>query len=78
MDCAPPVARRSTLDSGQELARLEWLADVVVGTRLQSRDTVDRIGSGRDHDDANPATAFAQPPCEREPVLAGEANVEQD
>ena len=25
-----------------------------------------------------PPTAFAQPPCEHEPILAGEANIEQD
>src|SRR5262249_34144119 len=66
------------LDSGQALARIERLANIVVGTGLQSRDTVDRIGSGRDHDDAKPPTAFAQPACEREPVLAGESNIKQN
>src|SRR5262249_47146531 len=34
------------LDSGQELARIEWLANIVIGTGLKSHDTIDRIGSG--------------------------------
>src|SRR5215471_20976184 len=66
------------LDSGQELARIEWLADIIVGTGLKSHDTIDRVGRSCYHDDAKPPTAFAQPPCEHEPILAGEANVEQD
>src|SRR6516225_1254260 len=66
------------LDSGQELARIEWLADIVIGTGLKSHDTIDRVGRSCYHDDAKPPTAFAQPPCEREPILAGEANVKQD
>src|SRR5262249_53078945 len=66
------------LDSGQELARIEWLANIVIGTGLKSHDTIDRIGSGGDHNDAESAAAFAQPACQREPILAGEANVEQD
>jgi hypothetical protein len=77
MDGAPPVARRNTLFT-RASSRIEWLADIVVGTGLQSHDTVDCIGSGCDHDNAKPATAFAQPSCEREPVLAGESNVEQN
>src|SRR5262249_20606302 len=66
------------LDSGQELARIEWLADIVISTGLKSHDTLDRVGRSCYHDDAKPPTAFAQPPCEHEPILAGEANIEQD
>src|SRR5262249_7435122 len=73
--CSTP---QHALYSSQELTRIEWLADIVVGTGLQSHDTVDRIGRDCDHDNANPATESAQPPCEREPILAGESNVEQD
>src|SRR5262249_50184463 len=51
---------------------------MVAATGLQPHATVDRVGSGCDNDDAEPATAFAQPPCECEPVLARETNVEQD
>src|SRR6516164_3429720 len=44
--CSTP---QHALDSGQELARIEWLADIIVGAGLQSHDTIDRIGSDRDH-----------------------------
>src|SRR5262249_3945608 len=43
-----------------------------------TEDRVKGMGRGGDHKDAEPAAAFAQPACQREPVLAGEANVEQD
>src|SRR5262249_12740281 len=56
------------LDSGQELARIERLADIVVGTRLQSRDTVDRIGSGGAHKYAEPAAVLPQTTCHSEPT----------
>src|SRR5262249_58680086 len=50
----------------------------VAGPGPKPGDRADGAGGGRAHDDADRAAAFAHPACERDPVLAGKANVEQD
>ena len=46
-------AAKHGLDAGNNLARAEGLADVVVGSQLQAEETVDLFDPGRDHDDRN-------------------------
>ena len=65
------------LDAGEQLARIEGLGDVVVGADLEADDAVDDVARGRDHDDAD-VVALAQEARQRQAVLAGHADVEQD
>ena len=71
-------AAQHALDARQQLARLERLGDVVVGAEFEADDAVDRLAGRGHHDDADLAAALAQPARQREAVLAGQADVEQD
>src|SRR6185295_5110829 len=71
-------AAQDAFHTRQQLARLEWLGDVVVGTGLQADHAVDRIGGNRHHNDADAATFLAQPARKGEAVLARQANVEEN
>ena len=64
------------LDPRQQLAQVERLGDVVVGADFEADDLVDRIAPSGDDDEAA-VPVLAQLPGDREPVLAGQAEVEQ-
>ena len=71
-------AAQHALAARQQLARLVGLGDVVVGAALQPEHLVDRVARRRQHDDADPRAALAQPAGQREAViLAGQLDVEQ-
>ena len=65
------------LHAREQFARVEGLRDVVVGADLEPDDAVDDVARRRDHDDAD-VVALAQVARERQPVFAGQADVEQD
>ena len=73
----PVDAAQHALDPRQQLARLEWLSDVVVGAGFQPDHSVDGVGGCRHHDDADAPALLAQPARERKAVLAGQADIEQ-
>ena len=61
---------------GDQLAEPERLHDVVVGTELETDDTVDLVAARR-HDDDRDVGLRAQPATQLEAVEVGEAEVEQ-
>src|SRR5215831_11010752 len=46
-----PGPSQDRLDAGDDLARAEWLADVVGGAQLQPEQPVDLVDTGGGHDD---------------------------
>ena len=66
------------IDAGGELAHLEGLGDVVVGSDLEPHDDVDNIARGRHHDDRYLDAGTAQPAAHVEAGEAGQGEVEQD
>jgi hypothetical protein len=70
------MATQHGADPGKQLARAEGLGEVVVGAELEAEDAVDLLALGGEHDDRHCQLA-ADLPCEREPVLAGHAHVEE-
>ena len=73
-----PGATENALHPGQQLAWIEGLGDIIVGTGFEADDPVDRIAGRRHHDDADLAAALAQPAGDGEAVLPGQADIEQD
>ena len=65
------------VDARQQLAQVERLGDVVVGTDLEADDLVDGVASPGD-DDQPAMPMLAQLARDREPVFARQAEVEQD
>ncbi len=65
------------LHARDELAGRERLGDVVVGTDLQTGDTVDLLVARGEHDDGGAALG-ADPAAHLEPVDPGETDVEDD
>src|SRR5690606_11995185 len=63
--------------AGAQLAWIEGFADVVVGADLEADHAIDGVGRSGDHDDSDVVT-LAQVPGERQPVLSGQSQVEQD
>mmetsp|Transcript_16163 Transcript_16163/g.30510 ORF Transcript_16163/g.30510 Transcript_16163/m.30510 type:complete len:366 (-) Transcript_16163:133-1230(-) len=63
------------LDAGQQLARVEGLAEVVVGTQLQADDAVGLVGAGGQHDDGHLGAA-AHRLAQREAFGVGQHHVE--
>jgi hypothetical protein len=61
---------------GEQLAHLERLGHVVVGTELEADDPVDRVARGREHDQADPRMRLAHPARQRQAVLARHVDVE--
>jgi hypothetical protein len=65
------------LDRASSSRGSNGLGDVVVGADLEADDAVDDVARRGDHDDAD-VVALAQEARQRQPVLAGHADVEQD
>ena len=72
------VAAQDGLDARDELARIERLRQVVVGAHLETDDAVDVLAFCRQHHDGDVFTGGAQAAADREPVLAGQHEVEHD
>ena len=72
------VPAQHRMDARDQLARIERLAEVVVGAHLEADDPVDVLALRRQHDDRDVFAGAAQPPADREPVLAGQHQVEHD
>jgi len=69
-------APQHRLDPRDQLAQVERLGHVVVGTDLQSHHLVDRVAASRDDDEAA-APVLAHAAGDREAVFAGQAEVQQ-
>jgi hypothetical protein len=63
-------------DAGDQLLGLERLHDVVVGTRLEAENHVDRVALGGEHHDRNPGLG-ADLLADVDAVLAGQHQVEE-
>jgi len=61
----------------QELARIEILGQIIVGSHLETDDTVGIFPLGREHDDGNGAVG-AQTPAKAQAVVARQHDVEHD
>ena len=70
-------AAQHRLDAGQKLARVEGLAEIIVGAELQTDDSVGLLGHGGEKDDGN-FGRVAQMAAERQAVLARHHDVEHD
>ncbi|MCY1301705.1 hypothetical protein D9M70_513310 [compost metagenome] len=70
------VAPQHGLDPRQQLAGVEWLGQVVVGTHFQADDAVQRRAGAGDHDHRQ-VVMFAEIARQAEAVLAGQADVQQ-
>ena len=64
------------LDARHELARVERLGQVIVGAHLETDDAVDVLALRGQHDDGHRFARRAQAAAYREPVLAGQHEVE--
>jgi hypothetical protein len=77
---APPAARAAAaqhgLDAGDQLARVERLAEVIVGAHLEADDAVDRLVARGQHDHRSRLATRAQPPAGGQPVLTRQHQVE--
>ena len=72
------AAAQHGLDAGDQFARVEGLADIVVGAHFQPDDAVDRLVSRGEHDDRQRLATPAQAPAGGQPVLARHHQVEHD
>ncbi len=77
---SPPIglAAQDGMDARDELARIERLRQVVVGTHLEPDDAVDLFALRGQHDDRDALARAAYPPADREAVLARQHQVEHD
>jgi hypothetical protein len=66
------------MHAGQQLARVERLAQVVVGADFQADDAVDVLALGGEHDDRGAVVGGAQAAADGQAVLAGHHQVEHD
>ena len=64
-------------DAGEQLARAEWLDEIVVGTDFQPNDTVGLVAAGGEHDDRH-GRGSAQRTGDIEPVHIRQSEVEHD
>jgi hypothetical protein len=64
-------------DTGEQFARAEGFGQVVVGADFEAEDAVGLTADRGQHDNRHPA-ASAQLPAQRETVLAGQHDVEND
>src|SRR5690606_30744109 len=64
------------VDPRQQLARIERLGKVVVGTHFEPDDAVDFFGLGRKHDDGGVVVPAAQVAVDGQAVFAGKHQVE--
>ena len=55
-------ATQDSADTGDQLARLERLDDIVVGAELEARDPVDDVVAGGEHDHGHGGTGCTQHP----------------
>ena len=69
-------AARDGVDARQQLAKAEWLDEVVVGTEFEADDTVDLVAACADHDDRHARTG-AQFAAHLVAVAIGKAQIEQ-
>ena len=72
------TAAQHRVDSGQQLARVEWLGQIVVGTHLQPHDTVNVLAFGGQHDDGSFVIGGPQPATNGQAVLAGHHQVQHN
>ena len=70
-------AAQNRLDAGEQLAQVERLGDVVVRADLEADDLVDGVPPAG-HDDQAAVPVLAQLTRDREAVLAGQAEIQQD
>src|SRR5439155_3218876 len=70
-------ASQDGADARQQLARVERLAQIVVGAELEPDDTVDVVVLGSEHQDRR-RTTRAQTPADRQAVLARQHQIEND
>ena len=63
-------------DAGQQLTRVEWLGEVIIGADLEADDAVDVLSLCRQHDDGGKAWLCAQPARDRQAILTRHHPVE--
>ena len=66
------------MNTGEQLARVERFAQVVVGADFQSHDAVHVFALGREHDDGRAVAVGAQAAADGQAILAGHHQVEHD
>ena len=66
------------VNAGDELARIERLRQIVVGAHFEPDDAIDVLALRRQHDDRHRLAGAAQAAAYRQPVLAGQHEVEHD
>jgi hypothetical protein len=72
------AAPQHRVDPREQLARVERLGQIVVGADLEADDAVDILDLRSQHDDRRRIVGGAQAPADRQPVLAGQHQVEHD
>ena len=65
-------------DAGEQLAEIERLGEVVVGSGVEAGDAVSCGGSGGEHQDRHTVAFAAQHPTHGETVDDGHRHVEED
>ena len=70
-------APQDRLDARDQLAAAERLRQIIVGAHFEADDAVDLVALGGEHDDRN-VRFRTQRAAERQPVLAGQHQIEQD
>jgi hypothetical protein len=72
------AAAQHGVDAGQQFARVEGLAQVVVGAHFQAHDAVHVLALGGQHDDRRAVVGGTQAAADRQAVFAGHHQVEHD
>jgi len=71
------LAADQRAQAGDQLALLEGLGQVVIGTQLQAQHAVDRVTTGRQHQDAQAWMGLAPAPAQRHAAGVGQHHVQQ-
>ena len=72
------VTTEHRVDAGDELARIERFAEIIVGAHLETDDAIDVFAFGCQHDDRDRFAGAAEATAHRQAVLAWQHQIQHD
>ena len=70
------MAAEHCVDARDQLTGIEWLCEVVIGAHFQADNAIDVLALRRQHDDRDRLARPAQAAAYRQPVLAGQHQIQ--